>query len=88
MANYIIWFKTYPFRAIKNSILYFDKDPSHISDEVIEMFHYYGHSYHLITPGLTSFSQALDLCINKPFKDFLKIKYKEFCIKWKNIKKT
>ena len=53
----IIWFKIYPFRTKKNSILFFDKVPSHINDEVIEMLHNDECSYRLIPPGLTSFYQ-------------------------------
>ena len=82
-----IWFRTYPFREIKESILYFDKAPSHMIDEVDSLFKKFNSKYRVIPPGLTSVCQPLDLCINKPFKDALRAKYREFCIIWKNTKK-
>lgn len=82
-----IWFRTYPFRQIKESILYFDKAPSHMAKEVDTLFQKYNSEYRLIPPGLTSVRQPLDLCINKLFKDALRAKYREFCVTWKNTKK-
>ena len=82
-----IWFRTYPFRQIKESILYFDKAPSHMIKEVDSLFQKYNSEYRLIPPGLTSVCQPLGLCINKPFEDALKAKYREFCVTWKNTKK-
>ena len=36
--------------------------------------------YRQIPSGLTSHFQHLDLCINRSFKDLLKLKYRKFCI--------
>ena len=83
----IIWFRSYPFRNIKGSILYFDKAPSHMNDQIIDMFEKNECFYRVIPPGLTSYCQPLDLCINKPFKDAIKAKFRDFCIKWQNTKK-
>ena len=82
-----IWFRTYPFRQIKDSILYLDKAPSHMIKEVDTIFQNKNSEFSLIPPGLTSVCQPLDLCINKPFKDSLRAKYREFYVTWKNIKK-
>ena len=81
-----IWFRTYSFRQIKENILYFDKEPSHIIKEVDTLFKKNNSEYRLIPPGLASVCQPLDLCINKLFKDSLGVKYREFCVTWKNIK--
>ena len=75
-----IWFRAYPFRPIKESILYFDKAPSHYIKEVNILFKKYNSEYRVILLGLTSVYQLLDLCISKPFKDDLKAKYREFCL--------
>ena len=34
----IIWFRSYPFRNTKGSILYFDKATSHMNEQIIEIF--------------------------------------------------
>ena len=84
-----IWFRSYSFKPNEGTILYYDKAPSHLTDDVINMFAKNNCYYRLIPPGLTSYCQPLDLCINKPFKDLLKLKYREFCIYNKNtIKPT
>ena len=36
---------------------------------------------------MTSYCEQFDLSINKPFKDYIKTKYREFCIINKNTKK-
>jgi len=82
-----IWFRTYPFRQINDSILYFDKAPSHMIKELDTLFQNNNSEFRLIPPGLTSLCQPLDLCINKPSKDALRAKYREFCVTWKNTKK-
>lgn len=83
----IVWFRSYPFRNIEGSILYFDKASSHLNSQITEMFKKNKCFFRVIPPGLTSYCQPLDLCINKPFKDAIKAKYREFCIKWQNTKK-
>ena len=80
-----IWFKSYSFKPKEGTILYYDKAPSHLTEEVINLFAKYNCFYRLIPAGLTSYCQPLDISINKPFKDLLKLKYREFCISNKNI---
>ena len=82
-----IWFKTYPYKPIKGSILYYDKAPSHLTEEVTNMFAENNCYYRLIPSGLTSYCQPLDLSINKPFKDSIKLKHRQFCINNKNTAK-
>ena len=81
----IVWFRCYPFRKTEGSILYFDKAASsHINDKIIKISEKKKCFYRVLPPGLTSYCQPLDLCVNKPFKDSIKTKYRDFCIKWKN----
>ena len=67
-----IWFRRYGFRKIPDSILYMDSAPSHLTQEIFDKFDYYNSQTTLVPPGLTSYCQPLDLCINKPFKDLSK----------------
>ena len=83
----IVWFRSYPFRNIEGSILYFDKASSHFNSQINEMFEKNKCFFRVIPPGLTLYCQPLDLCINKTFKDAIKAKYRVFCIKWQNTKK-
>ena len=82
-----VWFRTYSFRNIKNSILYFDRHVSHLTDDIKKMFSQNSCFYRLIPPGLTSYCQPLDLCANKPFKNAIQNKYREFCVRVRNMKK-
>jgi len=82
-----IWFVDYPFRKVEGSILYLDRVSSHLTDDVLSLFKKNNSFYRLIPPGLTGYCQPLDLSINKPFKDAIKKKYREFCIYWKNTRK-
>lgn len=82
-----IWFRSYQFRELKETILYFDKAPSHMRKEVDTLFQNNNSAFKVIHPGLTSVCQPLDLYNNKPFKDALRAKYREFCVIWKNTKK-
>ena len=80
-----IWLKPYSFKPNEGTILYYDKTSSHLTEEVINLFAKYNCFYRLIPPGLTSYCQPLDISINKPFKDLLKLIYREFFISNKNI---
>jgi len=82
-----IWFRTYSFRNIKDSILYFDRHASHLSDDIKKMFDQNNCYYRLIPPGLTSYCQPLDLCANKEFKNAIQNKYREFCVRVRNMKR-
>ena len=84
--NYI-WFRAYSFRNIKDSILYFDRHASHLTEDIKKMFNQNQCFYRLIPPGLTSYCQPIDLCANKPFKNAIQNKYKEFCVRVRNMKK-
>ena len=64
-----------------------DSAPSHITEDIFCKFDNYNSQYRLVPPGLTSYCQPLDLCINKPFKDLIKKKYREFLIDTNNTKK-
>ena len=75
-----IWFRSYQFRELKESILYFDEASSHMEKEVDTLFKKNNSEYRVIPPGLTSICQPLDLCINKPFKDALRAKNRKFCV--------
>ena len=79
-----VWFRTYLFKQLTGTILYYDKVSSYLTDEVVNMFNINKCHYRLLPPGLTSYCQPLELWINKPFKDLLKTKYREFCIANKN----
>ena len=60
-------------------------------NEVDSLFKKYNSEYRIISQGLTSIYQPLDICINKPFKPFKKIELRakyNFCIIWKNTKIT
>ena len=86
------WLKTSWFRTDKNkttsgTILFMDRASSHTTEEILSLFKQYNTSYRLIPPGLTSFCQPLDISINKPFKDLIKMKYRNFQIKYKNTRK-
>ena len=48
-----------------------DSAPSHITEDIFCKFDNYNSQYRLVPPGLTSYCQPLDLCINKPFKDLI-----------------
>ena len=67
-----VWFRTYNFRNISDSILYMNSAPSHLTEEILKKFDENKSKYRLISPGLTSYYQPLVLCINKPFKDLIK----------------
>ncbi len=82
-----IWFRAYSFRNIKDSILYFDRHASHLTNDIKKMFDQNNCFYRLIPPGLTSYCQPLDLCANKIFKDSIQNKYREFCVRVRNMKK-
>ena len=64
-----------------------DRAPSHLTDNILSLFKLYNCSYRLIPPGLTAYCQPLDISINKPFKDLIRMQYRNFCIKYKNTKK-
>ena len=75
-----IWLIAYPFRQIKDSILYFDKAPSHMIKELDTLFQNNNSEFRLIPSGLTSVCQPLDLCFNKPFKDTLRANIENFVL--------
>ena len=81
------WFRTYSFKPATGTILYMDRAKSHLTEDIFSLFKDNNSIYRLIPPGLTSYCQPLDLSINKPFKDALKLKYRNFCIEFKNTKK-
>lgn len=83
----LIWFRTYLFRKVEDSLFYFDRATSHLSDEIKDSFNQNKCFFRLIPPGLTSYCQPLDISINKPFKDLIKQKYRVFCISYQNTKK-
>ena len=62
------WFRTYPFKQISGTILYYDKASSHLTDEVVNMFNINKCQYRLKPPELTFYCQRLDLGINKLLK--------------------
>ena len=64
----LIWFRTYTFINIENSILYFERDTSHFSDEINDLFKQNKSYYKLKPPWMTAYYQPLDISINKPFK--------------------
>ena len=82
----LIWFRI-NIKNIKKRILYFDITTSHLTDEIKKIFNDNNCVYRIIPPGLSSYCQPLDLCINRPFNEAIKNKYREFCNFWKNIKK-
>ena len=49
-----IWFRSYQFRELKDSILYFDKKESHIKKEVDTLSQNNNSDFRVIPPGLTS----------------------------------
>ena len=52
---FIVWFRSYPFRNIEGSILYFDKASSHMNSQITEMFEKNKCFFRVIPPGLTSY---------------------------------
>jgi len=54
-----------------------------MTKEIDILFKQYNSEYRLVPPGLTSVCKPLDLYFNKPFKDDLRAKYREFCVIWK-----
>lgn len=55
--------------------------------EVETLFKKYNCEYRAIHPGLTSLCQSLDLGINKPLKDALRARQRDFRVFGKNTKK-
>ena len=80
------WFRTNRNKPISGTILFMDRAPSHLTDNILSLFKLYNCSYRLIPPGLTAYCQPLDISINKPFKDLIRMQYRNFCIKYKNTK--
>lgn len=76
-----IWFKPSIKKNTKNTLLIMDRTRSLFSDDFSENFKIENSKYILIPPGMTSFLQPLDVCINKPFKDELLKSYTDFEIK-------
>ena len=58
-----------------------------MNDEINELLYHNKCFYKLILGGMTSYYQPLNLYINKLFKDYVKTKYREICITYKNTKK-
>ena len=81
------WFRTNKNKPNSGTILFMDRAPSHLTDNILSLFKLYNCSYKLIPPGLTAYCQPLDISINKPFKDLIRMQYRNFCIKYKNTKK-
>ena len=63
-----------------------DRAKPHLTEDIFSLFKQNNSIYRLISPRLNSYCQPLDLSINKPFKDALKLKYRNFCIEFKNKK--
>ena len=80
-------FRTDSFKSATGTILYMDRAKSHLTEDIFSLFKQNNSIYRLIPPGLTSYCKPLDLSINKPFKYALKLKYRNFCIEFKNTKK-
>lgn len=76
-----IWFKPSIKKNTKNTLLIMDRTRSLFSDDFSETFKIENSKYILIPPGMTSFLQPLDVCINKPFKDELLKSYTDLEIK-------
>ena len=47
-----IWFRSYQFRELKESILYFDKVPSYMKNEVNTLFQNNNREFRVIPPGI------------------------------------
>ena len=60
----------------------------HTNQEVISEFECNDTELQLITKGMTSFLQSLDVIINKPFKDYIKKKYIEYCYEKNSLVKV
>ena len=80
-------FRTDSFKSATGTILYMDRAKSHLTEDIFSLFKQNNSIYRLISPRLNSYCQPLDLSINKPFKDALKLKYRNFYIEFKNTKK-
>ena len=86
------WLKTTWFRTDKNkpnsgTILFMERATSHLTDDILSLFKLYNCSYRLIPPGLIAYYQPLVISINKPFKDLIRMHYRNFCIKYKITRK-
>ena len=68
------WFRTYSFKPATGTILYMDRAKSHLTKDIFSLFRDNNSIYRLIPPGLISYYQPLDLSINKPLNDVLKLK--------------
>ena len=61
--------------------LILDKATSHMINKIINLLKNNNKGVSFVPPVLTQFSQPLNIAINKPFKQALKEKYIDFCIK-------
>lgn len=82
-----IWIRSYDFYKIDNRILHMDSATSHLTEDIVNKLDNYNSKYKLIPPELASYYQPLYLFINKPFKDLIKKRYREFLIDTNNNKK-
>lgn len=62
----------------EKKILFLDSFEAHRTDNVIEEFHKINCDYKFIPPSFTSSLQPLDVCINKPFKEYYREEWNEW----------